>query len=124
MKINRFNESINNFKLYLKTYKCDDIGVEILNDDIRDLIKSGFLLYDIYYKEGVDSSWNFILYSYINDSINTFYDFANTHNFKHVTDRKDLGEVRHWFNSTDFEKVNKEDIESIYLSTISNKFNI
>lgn len=124
MKINRFNENSNNFKLYNKTYKCDDTGVDMLREDIKDLIDSGNLLYDLYHKESVDASWNFILYSYLKDTTNTFYDFDNNHNFKRVTDRKDLSEVKHWFRSTDFEKITKEDIESIYISTISKKFNI
>jgi len=121
MKINRFNENNNNFKLYFKTYKCDENGFQILQEDIKDLINSGFLLYDLYYKEGIDTTWNFIIYSYINDLENVF---NNSHKFRFVTDFKDLRELRNWSFHSKFKKIAKEDIESIYLSTISNKFNI
>ena len=114
MNIKRFNEN-NNLKLYFKKYKCDSTDIEFLHTDIKDLIDSGNLLYDLYYYDS-GNSWNFLIYAYINDPSDTFHIL---HKFYHSTEYKDLGSSRNAIRSSNFRRIKKEDIDEIFYSNIS-----
>jgi len=119
MKINRFNENNDNFKMYFKKYKCDITDIEVLHNDIKDLIKSGNLLYSLYYSE--NDTYNFMIYSYMNDR---YEDFIKLHDFIYSKYYKNSMEVKNSLLSSSYKNINKEDIDLIYMSSISNKFNL